>query len=41
MNPASESNPRTIDTSALPRQRTDETESVVSRWHAVGREVPE
>ena len=30
-----------IDTSALPRQRTDETESVVSRWHAAGREVPE
>jgi hypothetical protein len=30
-----------IDTSALPRQRTDETESVVSRWQAVGREVPE
>lgn len=30
-----------IDTSALPRQRSDETESVVSRWQAVGREVPE
>ena len=30
-----------LDTSALPRQRTDETESVVSRWQAVGREVPE
>ena len=30
-----------IDTHALPRQRTDETESVVSRWHAVGREVPQ
>ena len=30
-----------IDTGALPRQRTDETESVVSRWHAAGREVPE
>jgi hypothetical protein len=30
-----------IDTSALPRQRTDETESVVSRWQAAGREVPE
>jgi hypothetical protein len=30
-----------IDTSGLPRQRSDETESVVSRWHAVGREVPE
>jgi hypothetical protein len=30
-----------LDTSALPRQRTDETDSVVSRWQAVGREVPE
>ena len=30
-----------IDTSALPRQRSDETESVASRWHAAGREVPE
>ena len=30
-----------IDTSALPRQRSDQTESVVSRWHAVGMEVPE
>ena len=30
-----------IDTSALPRQRSDETESVVSRWHAAGLEVPE
>jgi hypothetical protein len=30
-----------IDTSALPRQRSDETESVVSRWHAAGMEVPE
>lgn len=30
-----------IDTSALPRQRTDQAESVVSRWRAVGREVPE
>ena len=29
-----------IDTSALPRQRTDETESVVSRWLAAGRDVP-
>jgi hypothetical protein len=29
-----------IDTSGLPRQRTDETESVVSRWHAAGRDVP-
>lgn len=30
-----------LDTSALPRQRSDETESVVRRWHAAGREVPE
>jgi len=30
-----------IDTSALPRQRSDETESVVSRWKAAGLEVPE
>jgi len=30
-----------IDTSALPRQRSDETESVVSRWQAAGREVPQ
>jgi hypothetical protein len=30
-----------LDTTALPRQRTDETESVVSRWQAAGREVPE
>jgi hypothetical protein len=30
-----------IDTGALPRQRTDQTESVVDRWRAVGREVPE
>jgi hypothetical protein len=30
-----------LDTRALPRQRTDETESVVSRWQAAGREVPE
>jgi hypothetical protein len=29
-----------LDTRALPRQRTDETESVVSRWQAAGREVP-
>lgn len=29
-----------IDTSALPRQRSDETESVVSRWQAAGLEVP-
>jgi hypothetical protein len=30
-----------IDTSALPRQRSDETQSVVSRWHAAGLQVPE
>jgi hypothetical protein len=30
-----------IDTSALPRQRSDETQSVVSRWQAAGLEVPE
>ena len=30
-----------LDTRDLPRQRSDETESVVSRWKAVGREVPE
>jgi hypothetical protein len=30
-----------IDTSALPRQRSDQTDSVVSRWKAAGREVPE
>jgi hypothetical protein len=30
-----------IDTRALPRQRSDETESVVKRWRAVGGEVPE
>jgi hypothetical protein len=30
-----------IDTHSLPRQRSDETESVVSRWKAAGREVPE
>ena len=30
-----------LDTRALPRKRTDETESVVSRWQAAGREVPE
>lgn len=29
-----------IDTSGLPRQRSDETESVVSRWQAAGLEVP-
>lgn len=30
-----------LDTSGLPRRRSDETESVVSRWHAAGLEVPE
>lgn len=30
-----------LDTSALPRQRSDETKSVVERWKAAGREVPE
>jgi hypothetical protein len=30
-----------LDTTALPRQRSDETESVASRWKAVGMEVPE
>jgi hypothetical protein len=30
-----------LDTRALPRQRSDETESVVSRWRAAWREVPE
>lgn len=30
-----------IDTTTLPRQRTNESESVVSRWRAAGREVPE
>jgi hypothetical protein len=30
-----------IDTRALPRQRSDDTESVVKRWRAVGGEVPE
>jgi hypothetical protein len=30
-----------LDTSGLPRQRTDQTQSVVSRWQAVGQEVPE
>jgi hypothetical protein len=29
-----------IDTSALPRQRSNETQSVVSRWQAAGRDVP-
>lgn len=30
-----------IDTSALPRQRSEDTESVVSRWRAAGLEVPQ
>jgi hypothetical protein len=30
-----------LDTSALPRQRSEETESVAKRWNAAGREVPE
>jgi len=30
-----------LDTSALPRQRSDETESVAKRWKAAGREVPQ
>ncbi len=30
-----------IDTSALPRQRTAEAQSIVSRWQAAGLEVPE
>jgi hypothetical protein len=30
-----------IDTGALPRQRSDETESVASRWQAAGLQVPE
>jgi hypothetical protein len=30
-----------LDTSALPRVRSDELESVTKRWKAVGREVPE
>jgi len=30
-----------LDTSGLPRQRSDQTESVVSRWHAAGMDVPE
>lgn len=29
-----------IDTSALPRQRSDATASVADRWHAAGMEVP-
>ena len=30
-----------IDTSALPRRRSDETESVATRWQAAGLQVPE
>jgi hypothetical protein len=30
-----------LDTSALPRQTSSQTESVVSRWRAAGLEVPE
>ena len=30
-----------IDTSALPRKRSDATESIVSRWKAAGKDVPE
>lgn len=30
-----------LDTTALPRQRSDETESVVKHWQTVGRKVPE
>jgi hypothetical protein len=30
-----------LDTSALPRHRSDETKSVADRWHAAGLEVPE
>ena len=30
-----------LDTSGLPRQRTDQTKSVAERWKAAGREVPE
>lgn len=30
-----------LDTSALPRQRSADTQSVASRWHAAGLEVPE
>lgn len=29
-----------LDTSGLPRHRSDEIQSVVSRWQAAGREVP-
>jgi hypothetical protein len=30
-----------LDTRDLPRQRSDETQSVVGRWQAAGMEVPE
>ena len=30
-----------LDTRDLPRQRSDQTESVVAHWKAVGRQVPE
>lgn len=30
-----------IDTSQLPRQRSDQTTSIAERWKAAGREVPE
>ncbi len=30
-----------LDTSALPRQRSNETESIAKRWKAAGRVVPE
>lgn len=29
-----------LDTASLPRQRSDETESVASRWKAAGLEIP-
>ena len=30
-----------LDTSALPRHRSDETASVIEQWQSVGREVPQ
>ena len=30
-----------LDTSGLPRQRSDETKSVADRWRAAGLTVPE
>lgn len=30
-----------LDTGHLPRQRSDQTESIAKRWKAAGREVPE